>query len=77
MYRVFQPVTGFLIDDRENFLNGFALGFVLQPAGEPFGHLVHLFHQAGRVRGNDCVADTVEGGPELFLGLPQLLFVVT
>ena len=56
--------AGLLVDDPEHLGGRPAPRLGLGPAGERLGHRVHLDDGAGRVGGDDRVADAVEGRPE-------------
>ena len=61
--------AGRLVDDNEDFFEGFVAGLVLRPAGKFLSDGVHEDDFAIKVGGNDAIADAGEGSLEGVLNL--------
>ena len=68
--------AGVGVDDPEDLFQRFFRGFAFNPAGQLFGHRIHAVDFPRQARGDDSLADAVEGGAHLFLDFAQLPFGV-
>ena len=75
--RAFDELAGFLIDDVEDFMDGFALSVLHSPAGHGFRDRVHVNDAGIGISGDDGIADAGERGLEPHLLPAHLKFGVT